>query len=203
MSYVRKKRGAGVASDLYEHILSESDVQGYSPASPGRRCVQLLTDAVVDPGDANSYTFTLPFQYLVGANQLIVGMEQGNDFLSTDILHGGFSILMDSTTLGAHVDFNDTVDPYYEEIDSTTIKIFNMDNLIPSLSTEPGARFLFMIPHTSAPGERTDSVIVNAQGSGVGVELLGNGDGLVLRSDNGGRFLFKIDNSGHITTKQI
>lgn len=72
----------------------------------------------------------------------------------------------------------------FQEISPDTIRIYNL-----------GGRkiFQFSVPFTSLQASSRARITVEAQGDNAAVELMGVGDGILLKSRNGNRGLLRID----------
>jgi len=211
MSFVRKQRVNDIVVDnVYEKITSEGDAANFSAEAPGKRAVFKFNSLPV--GDFNKYvTIELPFAFLLNQNQLEVYWEM-TDRLVSPVAYQGFARLI-TRELAEQLDtFDPNADVYYEEVDSSQIRVYNIGSLSPRpffnndpSQIGPGSSnaFLCSVPHTSIPATRENRVVVENQGDNTAVELLGAGDGIVFTSVSGRRFLVRPDDGGTITTTEI
>ena len=54
---------------------------------------------------------------------------------------------------------------------------------------------MFFVPHTSTPAENSARVIILQQGDNVALEMLGEGDGIMLKAPNGRQGLLRLGNN--------
>jgi len=204
MSQVQPVRsGTVVLSGVFEKITTEGDSSNFLGSNAGLsqlfRATEdtgssvdhsygvLVTDVdSVTDGYGNTlytYDFTLDFNYLVGAKQLIVQLKTTPT--ATQPV-AGFVTLPSKELIDTDPAAN-AWDPYYEEIDSTTVRVHNiLDSRI----------ILALIPHTAIPATNKEKITVQNQGNNEAIELEGAGDGVIFRTPNGSRWLFRIDDSG-------
>lgn len=204
MTFVRNQRsGDKTLDNFYEKVTSDGDASSFAGASAGARAVIRIQD-----GDGlgtepfTSFRMTIPFTYLVGANQLMVSYENSS-LPDSDFLLRGWVQLLDLETVRLHPNFDPATWPYYEEETSTSIILYNAHHLNPELSSNVNNSLLFSVPHTASAATTTDRVTVENQGDNIAIALDGFGDGLVMHSDNGSRFLLGIDNGGNTTIRKL
>lgn len=186
MSFVTNHRvDDRIVTNFYEKQSTEGAASNFTSEAPGQRVLLRRSDAVEDAG---ILTFTLPFSFLLKQNQLeVLHLPNGGE---------GFVRLLDEDTYSADeiLDANNNV--YYQEIDSTTVRIFNSANLT-------GDLFLFNVPFTSLPADLRDRLTVKNQGDNIALEMLGAGDGILMTSRQGKRFLIQIDEGGNLSRKEL
>ena len=132
-------------------------------------------------------TYTLPWHYQVGQNQLLVFAMNATTGTS-----GRFSLLLPTSLWGSGT-------PYlrYDELTSNTVTVYNAD-------VSNAYSLVFLIPHTSTPGQFASKVVVDPQGDRAGIELLGEGDGIILKSSpSGNKFLMRVDDEGNIGVQEV
>jgi hypothetical protein len=216
MSLIRPLRsGVTPLSDFYERVSTEGDSSNFLGSNVGQQLIvrptdtaainsNIPVDVVFEAGTAiqGQYLITLPFSYLVGADQLIVLRRQRVYIDATNETLGTLwtwpqvikrsrieQITVDG---GGFADPTSSSYPNFEEASSTTVRVYNVDDSDP---------FLILIPHTAIPAEIRERVTVRDQGDNKAIELLGKNDGILMRSPNGSRFLVRIDDSGNLVTE--
>lgn len=188
MSFVTNHRvDDRIVTNFYEKQSTEGAASNFTSEAPGERVLLRRSDAVEDT-ETGTLTFTLPFSFLLKQNQLEV--------LHLPTAGEGFVRLLDEDTYLQDPQFNSNSEPYYQEIDSTTVRIFNSASLT-------GERFLFNVPFTSLPADLRERVTVKNQGDNIALEMLGAGDGILMTSRQGKRFLIQIDEGGNLSRKEL
>ena len=188
MSFVTNHRvDDRIVNNFYEKQSTEGAASNFTSEAPGQRVLIRRADAVED-AQTGSLTFTLPFSFLLKQNQLEV--------LHLPTAGEGFVRLLDEDTYNANGDLDANTDVYYQEIDSTTVTIFNPASLT-------GDLFLFSVPFTSLPADLRERLTVKNQGDNIALEMLGAGDGILMTSRQGKRFLIQIDEGGNLSRKEL
>lgn len=207
MSFVRPHTLNGVeVPGVFTKVSTPADVAGFASQLEGKR--QLISRAQAEdiPNEpsgtqyAGVLRFTLDSSYIVGAKQLLVFWQFDNIALGN---FAGWGLLPDYETARQLVGFDISINPFYEEETSNTIVLYNADNLSPGMPSGANNSLMFIIPHTATPASRISRVIVEDQGDNVGIEMLGNGDGILLKSPNGKQVLVQADDNGNLITKLI
>lgn len=188
MSFVTNHRvDDRIVTNFYEKQSTEGAASNFTSEAPGERVLLRRSDAVLDM-ETGTLTFTLPFSFLLKQNQLeVLHLPQGGE---------GFVRLLDEDTYSADEILAANDDVYYQEIDSTTVRIFNPASLT-------GDLFLFNVPFTSLPADLRERVTVKNQGDNIALEMLGAGDGILMTSRQGKRFLIQIDEGGNLSRKEL
>jgi hypothetical protein len=213
MSLIRNLRsGITTLPDFYERVTTEGDSSNFLGSNVGQQVMvrptdtaainsNIPADVVFEAGDVLSgqYLITLPFSYLVGADQLLVLRRQRVYMDATDEGLGTVwtwpqmvkrsRIEQITTPDGMGADPDSTSYPNFEEASTTTVRVYNVDE------TDP---LLILIPHTSIPAEIRERVTIRDQGDNQAIELLGKNDGILMRSPNGSRHLIRVDDSGNL-----
>lgn len=188
MSFVTNHRvDDRIVTNFYEKQSTEGAASNFTSEAPGQRVLIRRADAVEDT-ETSSLTFTLPFSFLLRQNQLEV--------LHLPATGEGFVRLLDETTYLQDPTFDASTAVYYQENDSTSVTIFNPGNLT-------GDLFLFNVPFTSLPADLRDRLTVKNQGDNIALEMLGAGDGILMTSRQGKRFLIQIDEGGNLSRKEL
>lgn len=158
-------------------MTTDGDASRFLGSEAGKRATHTLTASEAAGADVPT-----AFPYLVGVKQLQVSYR---------VTLSGVPIwvpLVDEGTLLASAELT-TADPHFVEKTSTSVAFKNLP---------AGTVLLFQIPHTSIPAELKERVLVRDQGSNEAIELLGNGDGILLRSGSGKKYLLRVDDSGTV-----
>ena len=184
---IPQRIGKTSLSNFYQKIVTDGDIDRFTGAAQGSREVvtfETTNTDIFSEGNDN-FLVTLHTPYLVGANQLLVFHSYLNGdlaplFTTQEIVDNGLP-----TTLYS-----------FEEVDSYTARI-----KAPSITDRANHRFLFLIPHTSAPISVREKIIVRDQGDNRAIEFEGDGDGLLMKSPNGAKWLIRVDDSGNLVSE--
>lgn len=182
----QQRSGNDPLAGFFEKVKTDGDIYRFLGAESGKREATEVTSPVSGPGPGD-VTIT-SFQYLVGQNQLqVIRLNKDNPLDAAPVL--------DKATAEAIFDEENPSVLYFEETDESTYTLYNV----------PAGNhiFLAMIPHTSVPAEIKSKVVVANQGKNAAVELLGNGDGIILRSGSGFKYLLRVDDSGNLVTSPL
>ncbi len=192
---VKQKIGNKTLTGFYKKVETEADASRFVGAENGQQeLIQLDDDTKVEvETSGTSYLVSLGFSYLVGANQLMVLADPLIDVGATTAT--GFSFVPNDDLAGADTVTNCT----FEEVDATTVRLkFSTSTVASNCSS---MYFLFMIPHTATPAVSREKLLVKDQGDNVAIELEGFGDGVLMTSPNGAKWLLRVDDSGNIVAE--
>lgn len=211
MSFVTNHRvDDKIVDNFYEKSNTQGSSANFTSEAPGERALIPWRDGTLSDGNT-SVVFDLPFSFLLKQNQLEVFWEL-NDSSVLPVAFLGWSRLLTKEEATSMPGFDETVTVYYEELTASKVEVFNIGNLAPRPffgndpnSGGPGTdnTFLFSVPHTAKPAVAQDRVIIRNQGDNVGVELQGAGDGILLVSRLGKKFLLQIDEGGNLSRKAL
>ena len=208
MGFVQPHRVNGVAvSGFYEKVSSAADTTSFASQLAGNREIIRFNEGTtrvetfLDDNSNTAYRFNLTNPYLVGGFQLMVFWQQ--DDTSATFVGNGYSLIPDLVTAETAGDFTITEDPHYIEESSTSIVFYNAQNLFPLLTSNAGNAngLMFVVPHTGTPAVSTSRLIVSNQGDNVAIDLQGSGDGMIMRSPNGTKYIVQIDDGGNFTSR--
>jgi len=133
--------------------------------------------------------FVLGFKYMVGLHQ--VAVDAIIDVYSGLLYGVPNRAIVDAARASWQSWPTTELDPaqiaYFQEISPDVLRVYNPGNY---------KIFQFSVPFTSLQAVSRARVIVDAQGDNAAMELLGDGDGILLKSRNGNRGLLRIDD-GH------
>lgn len=206
MAHIAPHRSASgaVVPFVFDRTPTEGDAARFVNAERGFRQMLHVDDATQLPSGTpvvtveaglGAHLFQLEFDYIVGARQLQVFVPDTQQFAALNRVQ-----FVKVPTIDEFNRMTDWTGPnennlptYFEEIGSSTVRIYG-------LPTPPGM-VLFEVPHTSLPAASRNKVIVEDQGDNQAIELRGNGDGVVLRSPNGARWLVRIDDNGQLAVE--
>lgn len=188
------KVDGAVVRGVYQKISTEGDAYRFVTAEAGVAQIIYKNDPVrVTAGSGGAVTwrdFVLDAPYLVGVNQLEVFLLSNTNGLMNRIPN---KLSLDQGRAAQGTNWpSGLLDPAtasicsFEELTYNTVRVYNM----------PAAGFdtvLFSIPHTSLPGALRERVQIKRQGDRVAIELLGDGDGIVLRSEGGKKGILRVD----------
>jgi hypothetical protein len=202
MSYVQQVRVGGAAvKGLYRKHATEGDAYRFTTADSGS--IQLIntTDTtILDDGRARVSAggaspgltwkdFVLNFPYLVGVKQIEVSIVANLNALMQRIPNKvDMEMARASWQPGwppALLNPASAAFCYFDEISYDTVRVFNIPTGFSVVH--------FSIPATSLQGAVKERVQIKNQSDNIGLELLGNGNGIVLRSERGKRALLRID----------
>jgi len=183
---------------VFDRVATDGDAGRFSVAERGYRYIVHKDDAgqtsdgtALVTTESGSHLFQLPFDYIVGAKQLIVQVPDPDYYGSANALL--FLTVpsideRDVATAGwtgpADTDFA----IYYEEVGPRTVRVYGLP--------DPTGVVMFVVPHTSLPAASREKLIVNDQSDNAAIELRGNGDGILLKSQSGATYLLRADDNG-------
>jgi hypothetical protein len=170
--------GTRKLSGFYRKVDTEGAASRFQSQEAGYQEVFEVADLTVE--SATSYLITLSSSYIVGAHQLIVALR------FTDQL--GYLVLPPRD--------QDTTGLSYEEVDSLTVRIYGVLG-----GANDFTHAMVVIPHTATPAVNREKVVVRDQGDNTAIELEGHGDGVMVRSPNGSKWLIRVDDSGNLVTE--
>lgn len=165
-------------SGFYKKVDTEGAASRFQSQESGHQEVFELAD--LESESATSYLIHLDTTYIVGAKQLIVGLRFDSQL--------GYLLLpmreLDTTGLS------------YEEVDASTVRIYGVLG-----GANDFTHAMVIIPHTATPAVNREKVVVRDQGDNTAIELEGHGDGVLVRSPNGSKWLIRVDDSGNLVTE--
>jgi hypothetical protein len=179
---------------LFEKIPTEGDIHRFASAETGKSQIVGLSDTSgILTWGSDFVDVQLDFNFLMGVKQLEVGI--------VDPVTGKIEAIPSLTTINDAIvrsgsNFPSTFDPseaallYFDEVDTDVVRVYHVSS---------SDIIRFRVPHTSTPAETSQKVIVLRQGDQVAVELLGEGDGVLLKAPNGRRGLLRMDNNLKLT----
>jgi hypothetical protein len=214
MSQVRALRsGTTVLPDFFEKVATEGDATRFVGSETGYQLIIRPTDTTltntaltVAPVEEEydelnyfgNFLFTLPFQYIVGAHQLVV-LKRQQVYVRTTTPSDGHLMIWPAipkrdqlSNMTNPPDLDLVGVPHFDEVSSTTVRLYNVKRSQP---------LMFVVPHTAIPPIIREKVTVRNQGDNAAIELLGKNDGILVRSPNGSRFLIRVDDSGNLVTE--
>ena len=189
---------------VFDRISTEGDASRFVNAERGfREMIHVdntdqLSDGtyvVTTEGSIGAHLFQLSFSYIVGAKQLQVFIPDTGQFTDNNRVQFVKVPSIDEYTLmTVWTGPNEAnLQTYFEEISSGTVRVYGLPN--------PPGMVLFEVPHTSLPAVNRNKLVVDDQGDNQAIELLGSGDGIILRAPNGSKRLLRIDNNGQVVTE--
>lgn len=203
MAYVQQVRVGGAAvKGLYRKRTTEGDAYRFTTAEAGAvQLIHVSDTTILDDGRARVSAggtspgptwrdFVLSFPYLVGVKQLEVGvianvnalMQRIPNKVDIEMARASWQPGWPSALLNPA----SSAFCYFDEISYDTVRVFNIPLTAFSVVH-------FSIPATSLQGAVRERVQIKNQSDNIGLELLGNGNGIVLRSERGKRALLRID----------
>jgi len=205
MPHIIEHRDASgaIVQKVFDRLPTEGDASRFYAAEAGQRLMVHVDttdtlpngDAIVTSEGGDTYLFRLPFSYLVGSRQLMVMIPEATAYAAGDALFLQMPSVDERNVAvaGWTGPASSYYSTYYEEISSSTVRVYG-------LADPPGVVW-FVVPHTSLPATHRNKVIVRDQGDNEGIELLGDGDGIVLRSPDGRKWLVRVDESGNLASE--
>lgn len=204
------KRNGAPVSGLFLKLTTQGDAARFVGAETGYAQIIHIQDNTVlpdgrqrvtigpnysPPNNTPSYVeFVLNFNYFVGLNQIKAGLvDLGNTGRITSLINR-------DAIMRARVDWPDWYNPPYDtELDPNdqyTVQFQEISrDTIRVISPGSTRIFVFEVPHTALQATSRARVMVSNQGDNAAVELLGEGDGILLKSRGGRRGLLRIDES--------
>jgi len=174
-------------SGFYQKIPTEGDLHRFASAEAGKAQFVSLADSsgriVVGSGYLD---VTLDFRYLVGVKQLQV-YQVGTTSGYGQIVPNAQDVSIARNKTGSNFpigfDLSNPSFHFFDEVSPDVVRLYNF------ATTDV---VLFMVPHTATPAAISNRQIIDNQGDNIAVELLGDGDGILLRSPNGRRALLRL-----------
>lgn len=191
----------------YQKIITGSEEQRFAAGNEGQ--------ALIFRGDQTSHYATgtgtartgyslpywdvvLPFSYAPGLSQLRVTCGAYLSAVSKPSYHiMCIADLPDDATHNVALSYFS----FFQETGPSTVRIWS-----PANSYAPSSAYQFWefrIPYTSRPSAIIDKIQIEDQGDGVGIELLGASDGLVLRDPSNNRYKLSITDQGEISVEPL
>lgn len=192
MAYVSQHRNAtgNVVANVFNRVTTEGDSARFNSAEVGYSRLFVWADELGGTNDLGSYKDLATrddegsgFDYIVGAKQLQVWVGAGSPVVWAK------AVRVDD--LNDLVENSLTTANFFEELGSSDVRVY---------ASAPSV-ILMEVPHTSLPATTREKVIVKDQGDNEAVELLGLGDGVVMHSPSGAKWLVRIDNSGALVVE--
>lgn len=188
------KVDGAVVRGVYHKVSTEGDAYRFVTAESGIAQIIHKNDPIravagSGSGGVTWKDFTLDAPYLIGVDQMEVFLVSNTNGMMTRIPNSltlyqarqanpSWPSALLNPALSGVVSF--------EEIAYDKVRVYN----IPASGYDA---ILFSVPHTSLPGALRERVQIKRQGDRIAIELLGEGDGIVLRSEGGKRGLLRVD----------
>jgi len=178
---------------LWHKQTTQGDAYKFVTADSGHAQIVHKDDTTTLPDGRSRVTVGSNFIEVVLGFRYLVGFQQVNCNVITDV-YGGLLYGIPNKTIidDARASWSGwpsaDLDPAqvmnFQEISPDTIRIYN-----------PGSYkiFRFSVPFTSLQASSRARITVQPQGDNAAVELMGVGDGILLKSRNGNRGLLRID----------
>jgi hypothetical protein len=160
--------------NFYTNNLTDADAISFSSSDSGKELIILRTDLSTIGGITNAYRLPSTMQYQVGKHQLQV-QAVNVDGTNLELLN---YTTWQSVPGGAVIPTC-----YFREYTSDLVQV------------ETALTFdyiRFFIPHTATPGVFSSKVVVDEQGDDIGIQLLGNGAGIKLKSITGTDYILRV-----------
>lgn len=207
MAHVRPHRSSAgtIVADVFDRVVSEGDAARFLASEAGARQIVHLDDATVlasgvarvtEESDLGAHRFELDFEYAVGIRQLLVFIPDTYQYEVLDRLQFTALPTVDERTIAVNGwtgPSSAKFETWFEEVGSTTVRIYGLP--------DPPGVVLFVMPHTALPAALRNRLVVRDQGDNIALELLGSGDGVLLRSPRGRKFLLRVDDNGALVTE--
>jgi hypothetical protein len=204
------KRNGLPVSGLFLKAVTQGDAARFVGAETGYvQIINLHDDTVLPdgrrrvtigpnyspPNNTPSYVeFVLNFNYFVGLNQIKASLLDAGD---TGRL---VPLLNRQAIYQARLDWPAWQNPPYDTVldptDQYTVQFQEISrDTIRIISPGTTDIFVFEVPHTSLQATSRNRIMVSNQGDNAAIELMGEGDGILLKSRRGRRGLLRIDES--------
>lgn len=181
-------------SGLFEKIPTEGDLHRFSAAETGKGEFIGMSDTSGKITTGTGYCdVTLGFRYLMGVKQLQIARVTNPGVGEMVLIPRGNEVQEANNRSGSNLpssfDLSTGTFVYFEEIATDVVRIHR------AIASDI---FLFFVPHTATPASHSNRVIVLNQGDNVAIEMLGEGDGIMLRSPSGRRGLLRLGDNLNI-----
>lgn len=199
MSFVLKRRQTNLPTFYRDRTNAEQ--QRFISASAGDSYIfENTADAAertfrgITASGVNQIDVLLPFNFFLGLKHINVWLLDPVTGSMTKLIRrldypqagAGAGFYVGTALGGAAVTF--------DEISSQEVRIYN---------TFAGDVFKVGFDHTAAPATLHQRVTIDNDSENIGLEMLGSGDGLVLRSPDGARHRLVINNGGNVGTERL
>lgn len=200
MSYVQQVRVGGASvKGLYRKRATEGDAYRFTTAEAGAIQLIHMSDSTTLPdgrarvsaGAGSGLTwrdFVLGFPYLVGVKQIEVSVVSNTNGFMQRIPNKVDMEAARASWVGWPASLLNPANAafcYFDEISYDTVRVFDIPAGFSVIH--------FSIPATSLQGAVRERVQIKNQSDNIGLELLGNGNGIILRSERGKRGLLRMD----------
>ena len=184
MSFIINQRiGSRTLSGFYKKEDTEGNYSRFTSAEAGYQ--QVFTSAQLTAETATSKLMPLAFSYAVGSRQIQVYVRYTSNQTGYVTIPPRDALAYQSSQLT------------YEEVDSQTVRLHgDFAN-----SANSFTHVMVVMPHTATPSAIREKLKINDQGDNVAIDILGDGDGILLRSPNGNKWLLRVDDGGNLITE--
>lgn len=199
MSFIVKRRQTALPS-FYRDRTNAEQVRFISATAGDSYIFENTADAAertyrgITASGVNQIDVLLPFNFFLGLKHINLYLIDPATGSMTKILRkldypqagAGAGFYVGTALGGAALTF--------DEISSKEIRIYN---------TFAGDVFEVGFGHTAAPATLRNRVTIDNDSENIAMELLGNGDGLVMRSPDGARHRVVVNNGGNVGTERL
>jgi len=181
---------------FYQKVSTEGDLHRFASAESGKAQFVCMADTSGRITVGTGYfDVQIDFRYLMGVKQLmawLVDPVSGEAFLLPNAQDVSEARNKSGSNFPSSFNLSNTSFLYFEEIATNVVRIHHV-----------GASdiILLSVPHTATPASHSARLIVNNQGDNVAIELLGSGDGFMLRAPNGRRALIRLTDNLNINVQ--
>jgi hypothetical protein len=181
---------------FYQKIPTEGDLHRFASAETGKAQFVSMSDSSGRIVTGSGYLdITLDFRYLMGVKQLKVAFVNANTGLA-QIIPNAQDVSEARNKAGSNFptsfDLSNASFVYYEEFATDVVRVYHVS---------ASDILLFYVPHTATPAAISNRQIIDNQGDNIAIELLGDGDGLLLRAPNGRRALIRLTDNLNINVQ--
>lgn len=200
---IRDENGNAIPH-IFEKIVTGVEEQRFATGDSGKTYICTLADSsdpayeLEDPDDPSSLLkrdFALPFEYANGLGQLDVSLSYNSGYFlnicNADEVPQPLWATFASTRF------------MWREIAPNTVRLLNMNILTDGGASESNICIRFRTMYTSRPGSLTEKPVITTQGDGIGMELVGSGNGIVLKSADGSRYIMTVTDDGQLDISEI
>ena len=174
----------------YRKVSTEGDVFRVAAAESGKRMLISGQDSSGRIAWGMGFAdVTLDFIYLVGVNELDVAVVDPVTGLGRSIVNKAaldVAVARPGAAIPSSMNPANAAFKAFAEVSPDVVRIYNL---------QASAVVMASVPHTATPPSLSARVSVQRQGDNIAVNLLGEGDGVLMKAPNGRTALVRLENN--------